>query len=139
MHWSTNEYLVLVTGALFLAIVVASASPSVSLTRASYVMFGLGATVFTGASFALAWVSTVRYPPVMWVLPVVPVVVIGVLVRDAVATRRALTDQPERATAVVGPDERNALAAPIDSRAERTTFGGGGEGNATGLSEYQHA
>jgi len=111
MHWAMDEYLVLATGMLFAVILVASVSPSVSLSRASYVMFGFGAGVFIGASFALAWVATVQYPPVMWVLPVVPLLVIGALVRDAVVARRSESLPPERATAVARPDGRQSLAA----------------------------
>lgn len=139
MHWAMDEYAVLTTGVLFAAILVAGASPSVPLNRASRVVFGLGAVVFIGASFALAWVATVQYPPVMWVLPVVPLLVIGVLVRDAIVARRSSTHRPERATAVARPAAHQPLAASTNGPAERTTFGGGGEGTPSELSAYQPA
>lgn len=96
MHWSGEEYVLAVTGVLFLAIVVASISRRFSMSAGSRASFLAGAVVFTGSAVLLSTIEAVRYPPPVWVLPLVPAVIIGVLVRDAIAWQPAATAAPER-------------------------------------------
>ena len=130
MDWNVESVSILLTGILFVGIVLAGLSSFVALSRTSYVAFGAAAVVFIGAAFALARVPAEQYPPLTWALPVLPLLIIGVLVRDAAAARRA-SNQPERATAIARPDGGHPLAAlaeaPAFARAEPVR---GGEGSA---------
>lgn len=45
---------------------------------------------WTVAELVLSWFETVWYPPILWVLTAVPVLMIGVMVRDAWRHERAL-------------------------------------------------
>src|SRR5690606_26058978 len=80
MHWSAEEVVLVVTGALLIVIVGASFLPKVTLSSMSRVTFAIGAAVFIGAAVALARLEEVRYPPLLWLLPLVPIIIIGVLV-----------------------------------------------------------
>jgi len=129
MDWTVEALSVLVTGVLFVSIVVAGLTPVVSLSPASFVAFGGAGAVFVGAAFALARVQAVNYPPLMWALPILPLLVIGVLCRDAVAARRA-SGQPEHATAIARPDDERPLAAPVEAPASALEPSRGGDGSA---------
>ena len=132
MDWSVEALCVLITGLLFVAIVVAGLSPLASLSPASFVAFSAAGVVFIGAAFALARVQAVNYPPLMWLLPILPLLVIGVLLKDAVTARRA-TAQPERVTAIARPDDEWPLAAPGTASAVHLQQSRDGEGSAREL------
>ena len=130
MGWTVESLSVLFTGVLFVGIVLAGLTSLVALSIMSYVAFGAAAVVFTGAAFALARVEAGNYPPLMWILPVLPLLIIGVLVKDAVAARR-VSHQPERATAIARPDAERPLAASAEAPVVLTTEPArGGEGSA---------
>ncbi len=132
MFWSAEEYVVLLTGVLFLALVAGSFLPGVELTRSSLLAFGLAGVVFVGAAVVLARVESAQYLPLVWVLPVVPLLVIGVLARDAVVDRRHHA-QPERVSANARPEPGDPLAASTISPAEGSAHVGGGEGSPRAL------
>lgn len=134
MDWTVEALSVLLTGVLFLSIVVAGLTPFVSLNSASYVAFGAAGMVFIGSAFALARVQAVNYPPLMWVLPILPLLVIGVLCKDAVAARRA-TGQPEHVTAIARPVDERPLAAPAPAPAVAPEPSRGGDGSAREVAE----
>ncbi|WP_084125259.1 hypothetical protein [Demequina sp. NBRC 110054] len=89
MHWSAEEFVLVITGVLFAGIVASSRLPRVELTLTSRRAFAIGAVVFVGAAAALATIENASYPPLLWVLPLVPLMVIGVLIHDAVAVGAA--------------------------------------------------
>ncbi|MDN4472270.1 hypothetical protein [Demequina zhanjiangensis] len=94
MHWSAEEFVLVITGVLFAGIVASSRLPRVELTPTSLRAFAIGAAVFIGAAAALATVENASYPPLLWILPLVPLMVIVVLVRDAlVGGNSEATDQ----------------------------------------------
>jgi hypothetical protein len=129
MDWSAEALSVLVTGVLFLGIVVVGLTPLASLSPMSYVAFGAAGVVFIVSAFALARVQAVNYPPLMWVLPILPLLVIGVLLRDAVSARQA-TRQPVHATAIARPQDELPLAAAEVAPASALESNRGGEGSA---------
>ena len=138
MDWSVEALSVLAAGVLFLGIVVGGLTPHVSLNTTSFVAFGAAGVVFIGTAFALARVQAVNYPPVMWVLPILPLLVIGVLYKDAVSARRA-AEQPERATAIARPTHEPSLAATDTAPAGLTEPLRGGEGTARDLASSPYA
>lgn len=131
MDWTVEALSVLVTGVLFAGIVTVGLTPLASLSPMSYVVFGVGGVVFIGSAFALARVQAVNYPPLMWVLPILPLLVLGVLGRDAVTARRA-SAQPARVTAIMRPTDQRPLAAPAEAPASAfKPSWGGKEGEAS--------
>jgi len=116
MDWTVETLSVLMTGVLFVGIVVAGLLSHATLSTQSFVAFGAAGVVFVAAAFALVRVQAVNYPPFMWALPVLPLLVIGVLGRDAITARRA-SAQPEHATAIARPDDVRPLAAPTEAPA----------------------
>ena len=88
MDWTVEALSVLVTGVLFASVVTVGLTPFASLNSMSYVIFGVGGAVFIGSALVLARVQAVNYPPLMWLLPILPLLVLGVLGKDAVAARR---------------------------------------------------
>ena len=132
MDWTVEALCVLITGLLFVAIVVAGLTPLASLSPASFVAFSAAAVVFIGAAFALARVQAVNYPPAMWVLPILPLLIIGVLGKDAVAARRA-SARPERATAIARPDAERPVVALVGTPARSGESVQGGDGTAREL------
>jgi len=138
MDWTVEALCVLFTGLLFMAIVVAGLTPLASLSPASFVAFGAAGVVFIGAAFALAGMQAVNYPPAMWILPILPLLIIGVLGKDAVAARRA-SSKPERATAIARPDVERPFAALVEAPAFAGQSGQGGEGSARDLAASPYA
>lgn len=139
MDWTVEALSVLVTGMLFVGIVVAGLTPFVTLSPTSFGAFGAAGVVFVGSAFALARVQAVNYPPLMWLLPILPLLVIGVLLKDAVAARRFLP-QPERATAIARPDSERPLVALAQAPAEiATPRGQGDEGSERALASSPYA
>ncbi len=130
MDWTVEALSILLTGVLFFGIVLAGLFSVVALSIMSFVFFSTGAVVFIGAAFALARVQAVNYPPLLWALPLLPLLVIGVLVKDAVAARREPV-QPAHATAIARPDAEHLLAASVEVPARLITESGrGGEESA---------
>jgi len=138
MDWTFEALCVLVTGLLFVVIVVAGLTPVASLSPASFVAFGVAGVVFIGAAFVLARVQAVNYPPAMWVLPILPLLIIGVLGKDAVTARRA-TAQPVHATAIARPDVERPLAALVEAPALGLESQQGGEGTAREIAGSPYA
>ncbi len=93
MNWSAEEFVLVITGVLFAGIVASSRLPRVELTLTSRRAFAIGAVVFVGAAAALGTVENASYPPLLWVLPLVPLMVIGVLIHDAIAVGAATSGQ----------------------------------------------
>jgi hypothetical protein len=129
MDWTVEALSVLFTGVLFIVIVLAGLTPIASLSPASFAAFGSAGAVFIGAAFALARVQAVNYPPMMWALPILPLLIIGVLCKDAVSARRETT-QPARVTAIARPDDERPLAAQAEAPAVLYEQAKGGEGSA---------
>ena len=132
MDWTAESLSILLTGVLFLGIVGAGLSPVVTLTPMSFGAFGAGGVVFVAAAFALARVQDVNYPPLMWALPILPLLIIGVLCKDAVAARR-VSSQTAHATAIARPDVQRPLAAPEKAPALAEEPLRSGEGSAREL------
>ena len=109
MSWSLNGAVILVTGMLFLGIVICALTSVVSLTRTSIVAFGSAAGVCVGTAIVLAWVDEVQYPPLTWVLIFLPLGIVGVLLRDGYAAKH-VAQQAERASANARPDGSDPLA-----------------------------
>ena len=120
MYWSAEEFVLVITAFLFLAIVASSLLPGVELTSMSRATFAIGAAAFVGSAALLARIEDVRYPPLLWVVPVVPVIILGVLARDAISRSRRLSVEPQpvahvrRSPAFVPPLE------PGDARDDRS-------------------
>lgn len=112
MSWSLDGIFIFLTGVLFLAIVIAALTSVVSLTRTSLVAFGAAAGVCLSTSVVLAWVDKDQYPPLTWVLILLPLGIIGVLLRDALAARRD-APQAERTSANARPDDSHPLATGV--------------------------
>jgi|GEM_PF-1586542 len=130
MDWTVETLSVLLTGVLFVGIVVAGLFSRATLSTESFVAFGAAGVVFVAAAFALVRVQAVNYPPFMWALPVLPLLVIGVLSRDAVTARRA-SARPEHVTAIARPDDERPLVAPAEAPAVPSSEAGrGDEGSA---------
>ncbi len=133
MSWSAEELVLVGMGALFLLIVATSFAPRIELSNLSRVLFAVWAIAF----FAVAWFSAglevVRYPPFVWILPMVPLTIIGVLVRDAIAWHPgAVPAQPGAPAPGVDADalRRAAFFPPID---DAVTVGEGGDGRVRAL------
>jgi hypothetical protein len=132
MDWDVESLSILLTGVLFVGIVLAGLTPFVALSPMSFVAFGAAGMVFIGAAFALARVPAVHYPPLMWVLPVLPLLIIGVLGKDAVAARR-VSPLPEHATAIARPGGEPAPVALGEAPTPATTEPGKGGGEPARL------
>ncbi len=90
------------TGALFIVVLLLGRSPTVSLSRMSYVMFSAAAAVCVTAGVLLATVDDAWYPPVLWLLPVIPAVEIVILVRDALSREEDAAEAAELVAIEVG-------------------------------------
>ena len=137
MDWTAESLSILLTGVLFMGIVCAGLSPLVTLTPMSFGVFGAAGVVFVVAAFALARVQEVNYPPLMWTLPILPLLIIGVLCKDAVAARR-VSSQTVHATAIARPDAERPLAAPEEAPAMAQEPFRSGEGSAHALVTSAH-
>ena len=116
MDWSAEEFAVAITAFLFLGLVAFSFLPRVELTLRSRATFAIGVALFLGTAALLARIENVQYPPFVWVLPLIPLVIIGLLVRD----RRALARSPRRNPARAAFDSASTtavgdVAAPSDA------------------------
>lgn len=133
MSWSPEEYVLAGMGALFLIIVATSFFPRFELSDLSRVLFGVWAVAFLAVAWISAGLEAVRYPPFVWVLPMVPLTIIGVLVRDAIAWHPgAVPAQPGASAPGVDADasRRAAFFPPTD---QVVSLGEGGDGRVRAL------
>ena len=82
MDLSAEEFALAITAFLFLGLVAFSFLPRVELTLRSRATFAIGVALFLGTAALLARIENVQYPPLMWLLPLVPLAIMGLLVRD---------------------------------------------------------
>ena len=82
MDLSADEFALAITAFLFLGLVAFSFLPRVELTLRSRATFAIGVALFLGTAALLVWIENVQYPPLMWLLPLVPLAIMGALVRD---------------------------------------------------------
>ncbi len=115
MDWSAEEFVLAITAFLFLGLVAFSFLPRVKLTLRSRATFAIGAAMFLGTAAALARIENVQYPVFIWVLPVIPMVVIGILARDAYIAAQSTIDT---STEPVGVRRASAFPAGQESSTE---------------------
>lgn len=139
MNWSAGEIFLAVTGALFVVVVASSFLPRFELTRTSQWTASAVALGCVGLAITLAGIEGVRYPLALWLLPLVPLAVIGVLVRDAIASHaRAVPARPsERSLAHDADAPRRAAFFP--PTIESLTVGEGGDGRVRALASDPEA
>ncbi len=112
MHWSAEEFVLVITAFLFLTIVASSFLPRVELTSMSRATFAIGAAAFIGSAALLAGIEDVHFPLFLWAMPAVPAVIMGVMVRDAISRPTQLPASTEsvaqvrRSSAYLAPDEQ---------------------------------
>lgn len=82
MDLSADEFALAITAFLFLGLVAFSFLPRVELTLRSRATFAIGVALFLGTAALLTRIENVQYPPMMWLLPLVPLAIMGLLVRD---------------------------------------------------------
>ena len=82
MDISADEFALAITAFLFLGLVAFSFLPRVELTLRSRATFAIGVALFLGTATLLSRIENVQYPPFMWLLPLVPLAIMGVLVTD---------------------------------------------------------
>lgn len=82
MDLSADGFALAITAFLFLGLVAFSFLPRVELTLRSRATFAIGVALFLGTAALLARIENVQYPPFMWLLPLAPLAIMGVLVRD---------------------------------------------------------
>lgn len=117
MHWSAEEFVLVITSTLFLAAVASSFLPRVELTPVTRATFAIGAAAFIGAAALLARIEDVRFPVVLWLVPLVPIVAIAIVVRDARAFHHSIDAHAaaplvRRASAFI-PDSDAATAVRV--------------------------
>lgn len=95
MHWSAEEFVLVITAFLFLGLVASSLLPGVELTSTTRATFAIGAAAFVGTAALLARIGDARYPPFLWVLPAIPVIILGFLLRGAINRERRDTSPAE--------------------------------------------
>ncbi len=131
MNWSVESLVLVATGALFLVAVGASFLPTFQLTTTSRITFAIGATALIGSAVTLAHLQDVRYPSeLVYLLPVVPLLIIGVLVRDAIAWTPASTPAHVRATSIAEHTDEPSRAAFFPPGEVSLDTGEGGDGSA---------
>lgn len=82
MELSAEEFALAITAFLFLGLVAFSFLPRVELTLRSRATFAIGVALFLGTAAFLVRIENVQYPPFLWLLPLVPLAIMGVLVHD---------------------------------------------------------
>ena len=82
MGLTAEEFALAITAFLFLGLAAFSFLPRVELTLRSRTTFAIGVVLFLGTAALLSRIENVQYPPFMWLLPLVPLAIMGVLVRD---------------------------------------------------------
>lgn len=96
MEWTATELGLLATGLLFGGAIAAARATRAQLSRTTHGLFVGAAVVCIVTAVVLSWLPTIWYPPILWVLPAVPVLMIAVVVRDARRREQALAT-PSRA------------------------------------------
>ncbi|MFV0634608.1 hypothetical protein [Demequina sp.] len=115
MYWSAEEFVLVITGLLFLVVVASSFLPRVELTPMTRAALAIGAAAFIGAAALLARFEDVLFPPLVWFTPVVPLLALVVLVRDS----RRLAHVPSEPEPVVVRRAPAFREPPTDTAATR--------------------
>ncbi|WP_430868137.1 hypothetical protein [Demequina aurantiaca] len=115
MYWTTGEIALLATGILFAVVVLLGRTTRARLSPASYALFASAAVICLVAAALLVNVEYVEYPPLVWLLPVVPAAVIALVLRDAFREEAPAASEPpvEDATPVVTPVIERPRAASL--------------------------
>lgn len=113
MGWGTEQTAFAVIGVLFLCGVVASLHPRVYLSLASRIALSSAAGAYAAAAFALPTLESENARSVWWILPLVPVAVILLLVRDL---RMAPASVPVNDDTVASSESRVGEAEASDPR-----------------------
>ncbi len=115
MHWSGEEWMLLITGVLFAAAAAAGTIRFVTLTLRSQLTFTVGAAAFIVAAIVLAQRTDVLYPPFLWLFPLLPAAILGVIVRDALVTRRigGAAGASQAGSVVEAVDVRRSSVIPV--------------------------
>ena len=109
MSWSAEAIALIGTGGMLALDVIASLHPRVALSTLSRVVFGVCAAFFIAVAVLAQGVLQVDLPPVLLVLPLVPIPVTVVVVRDSI---RGAATEPGPARA---PVRLQAEPAPFDA------------------------
>ena len=119
MHWSAEEFVLVITSALFVVAVASSYLARVELTPAARATFAIGAVTFLGAAVLLARLEEVLFPWILWAMPAVPVVAFLVARGRAPQPTSAPAGVPapvvRRASAFADDPERDAQASTARS------------------------
>jgi hypothetical protein len=116
MYWTAGEFVLLGTAALFGVVLLLGLLPAVRLWLVSRVVFAVAGVLCAGAALILASFDHVNYPALMWTVPLIPVTVIVVMVRDAARTTGVLVDEPALvavATAEPEPEAQTPTQATV--------------------------
>lgn len=124
MSWSAEAVALAVTGGVLLLDVIASLHPRVALSTLSRVIFGVAAVFFISVAVLAQTVLSLELPGVVLVLPLVPLAITVVGVRDAIRRRPAITSQS---------------SAPMELQAEPAPFGAAGPLGERMLAESPYA
>lgn len=95
MAWLSEEFILAITGVLFGLVAALGFMPRVSLGGRARGAYGLLSVGFLAVAAVLAVIDGVAYPPFLWALPILPIVIGIVIVRD----READTGDHARAPA----------------------------------------
>ncbi|WP_297084782.1 hypothetical protein [uncultured Demequina sp.] len=124
MHWSAEEFALVITGLLFLAAVASSFLPRVELTWVQRAALAIGAAAALGSAALSARSGDAHLPALVWAVPVLAVAVVVVTrvrarARNAArATRASASGTEAIPTSTV---LRTSVLAPetVDSAARR--------------------
>ena len=116
MHWSAEEFVLVITSTLFLAAVASSFLPRVELTPVTRAAFAIGAAAFMGSAALLARIEDVRFPFILWLVPLVPIAALVIVLRSG---RASVSRAPAEASAA--PTVRRASAFAADGDAMTST------------------
>lgn len=86
MGWGAEETALAGLGALFLCGVIASLHPRLALSLASRIALSVGAGCYLAAAIAASSEANVGALPLLWALPLAPVTVAIMLIREMVMT-----------------------------------------------------
>lgn len=124
MSWSAEAVALAVTGGVLLLDVIASLHPRVALSTLSRVIFGVAAAFFIAVAVLAEAVLPLELPAVLLILPLVPLAITAVVVRDAIRA----------GSTVAAP-----VAAPVELQAEPAPFGAVGPVGERMLAESPYA
>jgi hypothetical protein len=139
VYWSAEEFVLAAMGALFLIIVATSFLPRFELSNLSRVLFGVGAVAFVAVAWLSAGLEVVRYPPLVWILPMVPLTIIGVLVRDAIAWHPGAVPAHSGESSPGADADASRRAAFFPPTDQDVSVGEGGDGRVRALASDPEA